>query len=571
MAAIAAATVFALAGCASIPDSGPVEEGGGEVPEARPILPFAEGPQAGDSPTAIVSGFLTASAAGFASDFSVAREYLSPEANNEWDPSARVVVFNSGALTPEWDEDSSNIQYSVPVAAEIDAAGTLVEAPDGTREIIDFQLSEDDQGEYRISALEDGSVIAQANFDRLFLPVPLAFASMDETTVVPDLRWLPLNNGPTWAARELIAGPSPWLASAVRTGFPPGSALDLDSVVVTDGVAAVKLNTASAGTPAERSLVQEQLTRTLTTLPGVVDVTVTVGGVALGGDGSIALEPGPLPGGTAAAIVASRLGAWDGTDMWVTPDEAGALPVTASHIAWSYQGQSAAFLVDGWTLGLSDAIYDDAEILVPMTADMEVPADELDYAELYQGERLVGPSFDRQGWVWTAETSNGGGLVAVQPGGDTAEIEARWLDGRSVQSLAVSRDGTRVVVLSREGGQQLAEVATVVRSEAGVPLTLGEPIPVGVDVTTAIDAQWIDDLTIAILGEAQEEVPSSLWIVTVGGDTMLESATVGAMSVTARHGESSLVTVGSDGSVRARVGTGWEEVLAGVTDLAYAG
>ncbi|WP_084626460.1 LpqB family beta-propeller domain-containing protein [Demequina aurantiaca] len=569
--AVVAAATLALAGCVSIPDAGPVEEGDGQVPDTNPVLPFAEGPQVGDSPTAIVSGFLTASAAGFASNFSVAREYLTPEASNEWDPSTRVLVFDSGALTPDWDEATNAIQYSVPVAAEVDSAGVLVESTDGTRVPITFQVVENSYGEYRISELDDGAVIAQANFDHLFLPVPLAFASMDTTTIVPDLRWLPQNNGPTWAARELLAGPSPWLASAVKTGFPAGAALEVDSVVVTDGIAAVQLNTESAGTPSQRSLAQEQLTRTLTTLPGVVAVTVTVGGVALGGDGSVALNPAPIPDGDAAAIVASRLGLWDGTQMWVAPDPEGFLPDSASHVARSYGGPTAAFLVNDSVLAASSAIRGGIESLEPMTPELAPPENAMEYTTLYSGNRLVGPSYDRQGWVWTAETSNNGQLVAVRPSGDQADIDARWLEGRTVQAVAVSRDGTRVVVLSREGGQQLAEVAAVVRTESGVPLTLGSPLSVGVDVTTAVDAEWINDLSFAILGEAQEEVPSSLWIATVGGETVLESATVGAKSVTARQGESSLTTVGEDGSVRTRVGTGWEEILIEVDDLEYAG
>jgi hypothetical protein len=318
----------------------------------------------------------------------------------------------------------------------------------------------------------------------------------------------------------------------------------------------------------------------------VVAVTVTVGGVALGGDGSVTLNPAPLPDNTAAALVASRLGAWDGEEMRVVPDDVGALPAHTTNVARAYVGPTAAFLVDGWVLGVSGALQGSPESLVSLTPDvtstdaaspdaqpLEVapPASVMEFSELYRGKRLVGPSFDRQGWIWTAETVNAGTLVAVRPGGDTADIDARWLDGRSVQALAVSRDGTRVVVLSREGGQQLAEVAAVVRTERGVPLTLGSPLSVGVDVTTAIDAQWIGDLSFAILGEAQDEVPSSLWIATVGGETMLETATVGAKSVTARNGESSLITVGSDGSVRTRVGNGWEEGLTGVTDLNYAG
>jgi hypothetical protein len=566
-----AVAVVALAGCVAIPVTGPVQEGDGEVPESNPILPFAEGPQTGDSPAAIVSGFLTASAAGFASDFSVAREYLTPEASGNWNPLAHVVVFDSGALTPEWDEATGDIQYSIPVAAEVDENGVLVEAPDGTRKPLTFRVLEDADGEYRISELEDGAVIAQANFDHLFLPVPLAFSSMDGTTIVPDLRWLPENNGATWAARELIEGPAPWLGRAVQTGFPAGSALEVDSVVVNDGVASVQLTAESAGTPTQRSLVQEQLRQTLTKLPGVVDIKVTVGGVALGGDGTVELAPAPLPDGNADAILADRLGVWDGSDLWMTSPELGVVPSSTSDIARSYDGGTTAFVLGHSAIATTTVLGAGAGSLVPFADDVEPPTGAMDYTTMYSGVRVVGPSFDRQGWVWSAEQTNDGSLIAVPPDGEASSIEARWLDGRTIQSVNVSRDGTRVVVLSREGGKQLAEVAAVVRTEDGVPLTLGSPLSVGVDITTAIDAQWIDDLHFAILGEAQEEVPSSLWIAAVGGETLLESATVGAKSVTARHGESSLTTIGGDGSVRTRVGTGWEEVLTGVSDLAYSG
>lgn len=571
MGALTVSAAVVLSGCISIPNSSPVQEGNGEVPESNPIRPFAEGPKAGDGPTSIVSGFLTASAAGFASDFSVSREYLTTEASAEWDPAARVVVFDSGALTPEWDESTSTIQYTVPVAAEVDDSGILVEAPDGTREPLNFRLVLDEDGEYRIAELDDGAVIAQANFDRLFLPVALAFSSVDRTTVVPELRWLPQNNGATWATRELIEGPSPWLANAVVTGFPPGAALEVDSVVVTDGIAAVHLNPESAGTPADRSLVQEQLSQTLGTLPGVVAVTVTVGGVALGGDGTATLDPAPAPDGNAAAIVGDRLGLWDGTGLFVVADDIGALPWGSTEIARSFDGPDVAFLVGQSTLAVSNALRQGSDGLIPFSDDLATLEAVMEYDDLYTGRRLVGPSFDREGWIWTAEAANAGSVVAVQSGADAVGIDAPWLDGRSVQSVTVSRDGTRVAILSREGGQQMTEVAAVVRTEQGAPLTLGAPVAVGTDITTAIDAHWVDNLNFAILGEAQDEVPSSLWVTGVGGETILESAPAGVVSVTARLGQSSLTTVGTEGAVHSRVGNGWEEVVTGVDDLAYAG
>ena len=75
-----AAVALVLAACTTMPTSGPVNEGTGVVSSAEPFVPIAVGPRLDDSPTMIVNGFVRAVPAGFASDFSVAREFLTPEA-----------------------------------------------------------------------------------------------------------------------------------------------------------------------------------------------------------------------------------------------------------------------------------------------------------------------------------------------------------------------------------------------------------------------------------------------------------------------------------------------------------
>ena len=79
----------------------------------------------------------------------------------------------------------------MPVAATIDDSGRLTEAADGTRETLTFQMAQNAEGQWRIADLEDGTIIAGATFERLFSPASLIFASVDQTTEVPELRWLP--------------------------------------------------------------------------------------------------------------------------------------------------------------------------------------------------------------------------------------------------------------------------------------------------------------------------------------------------------------------------------------------
>src|SRR5215467_5512036 len=94
--AVAAVAVAAVAaGCATVPDSGPVQQVGaaqaGVNQEQDYSQPIPVGPGQGWSPAHIVSGFLAASAS-FANNHQVAREYLDPAAKHHWQPGWAVTV-----------------------------------------------------------------------------------------------------------------------------------------------------------------------------------------------------------------------------------------------------------------------------------------------------------------------------------------------------------------------------------------------------------------------------------------------------------------------------------------------
>ncbi|WP_062302753.1 LpqB family beta-propeller domain-containing protein [Demequina subtropica] len=569
-AAVCAAAALALGACAVIPTTGAVNEGSGEVEGAEPLVPFAEGPQMDDSVNAIVSGFIEATAAGFASDFTVAREYLTVPARADWDPLAQVTVFDSGALTQDYDEATGMVTYSVPVAARLDDAGRMVEAQAGTQAQLEFQVERSVANQWRIGGLDNGSLVAEATFNQVFLPVTLVFASIDGTTVVPEQRWLPQANIATWAASELVAGPSPWLANAVTTGFPAGSALAVDSVVVTDGVAKVQLAAQSAGTAEQRALAEQQLRLTLTALPGVREVDVTVGGVPLTTDPQDTLSREPVPASVAALFIDGRLGLWDGEEVRVVPDAVGALPEGANNLATSYDGTRTAFRVGSSSIVGSDALAGGIDSLVA-PADAGEPQGTMEVTTLVEGASLVPPGFDRYGFVWTAETNEPESVIAVSADGVETDLDARWLAGRTVEQVVPSRDGARLVVVSRSGAQTVVEVAEVVRSDAGEPLSVGEPMQVGANIGTVTDAIWVDDLSIALLGAAEGSDSVPLWIVSVGGRTTEDLAVADAVAISARHGDRSITLVAADGTVRERAGTAWSTIASGIDDLAYAG
>lgn len=561
------AACLALAGCVSIPTTGGVEAGDSDVIQAGPILPFLQGPSPDATPRSIVPGFLTASASGSVSGFDVAREFLTGPAAVDWDPLAKITVFDERQVVPTYDEDTGIYTYSVPVAAEVDPSGVMVTASADVRQDLEFHVGTDEFGRYRIDGLDGGIVMSAADFDRFFRPVSLYFVAADGTTMVPEVRWFANNDQiATATARELVAGPSVWLAGGVQTGFPPGSALGVDSVVVNDGVASVALALGSAGDPTQRSLAQQQMLKTLTQLPAVQDVVTTVGAVSIGGNDSVALEAAVLPSEDALVVVDGRLALWDGQTVSVTPPDVGAVPADATGFALGYDGTSVAFNLGG-SVEISAALSAESGLTPVDEAAAPTPDAVVASSVLIPGTSMVEPSFDVYGWVWSGESTSDGVLVAATPGQDPVVIESPWLAGSSIQSVAVSRDGARLAILSRSGVEQVLEVVSIARDQDGRPLAVGEPIAFGPSVRPSIDVEWVDDSSVVALGEESGEMS----LVEIGGWTTDFTSYTGATSVTARNGVRTLLAVGADGALVARNGNGWSPSLSGVKDVAYAG
>ena len=557
-------------GCAAIPTSGDVQEGNADVLPVEPLQPIPEGPNPTDDPARIVTGFLNASAGGLASDFAVAREFLTEETAATWDPRAQTLVYRAGALTPDWNERQGTVSYELPLASTIDDSGRRSDSASDAVQVLSWTVVQNEQGRWRSSELGDGVVVSQANFTRFFRAVDLAFATSDRTTIVPEVRWLPDNNVVTSAARELVQGPSGWLADAVVTGFPGTAALAVESVVVNEGLATVDLTPQSAGTPEDRALAAEQMHITLKSLPTVADVEVRIGGLPMVTTNAITLEPAPVPDERAVVIAEERLGVWDGEQLRVTADSMGGVGALAQGLARSYDGSRIAYLDRGSLMVTTALAEPDAEFVQPHR-NLEPPTESLAATQAIAGRSLVAPSFDRLGYLWTVESATEDGPLAVTPDGEVLTFTSEWLRARSTVAIAVSRDGSLMAVLSRSGGQPVVEVANIHRDEQGVPLGLGEPLPIGTGVDAGIDIAWADDSTVAVLGEPIDGASSPLWLITIGGGTSVMATQPQAVAIAVRTGEASLVVVTEEGRVDERSGPTWAQVLTGVSELAFAG
>ncbi len=568
--AAAFAVVLFLAGCAGIPSSGGVESGGGSVVPVDPLVPVAPVPGASDDPVTLTDNFIQACAAGVSGTFVAAQEYLTPAARQTWDPEAKVTVFGSGDFTPVWNETAQTVTYSLPVIATIDAAGIFTEVDPGAPQDISFAMTQDATGKWRISGIDSGIILAGAHFDDLFRPVEIAFASADGKVVVPDLRWVPRSNSATFAANALLGGPSAWLVDAVRTGIPVTAALSLQSVPITDGQAFVALDSGAGGNDAQRALAQLQFVKTLKQLPDVTSVEVTIGGLVVAEDGTVQLDDAPIPGTAAVAFVNGRLGSWDAPALTVVPPSVGALPAGANSPALSYDGKTVAFLIGSSTVVTTDAL---AGGTMALESAGDAPDAVMPVTVVYSGSDLTTPSFDWYGWVWTAERRGSGSLVALAPGAAPKAVSVPWLEGREVGAVRVSHDGARVAVLSREGGVWRLDVAGLIRDAKGVPLSVGQPLSVGLGVGPASHLVWVDGRTLAVLADGPAGSTPSLGISVVGGGTTVLSSSPDAVEIAARNLTSSIAVVTRQGEVFQRSTAGWSKVpLAGAVEgLAFSG
>lgn len=547
------AVAVLLTACVSFPEDGPVARGIEGAPEAEAISLVAEDPQPGDSPEQIVRGFLAGAAAGTTDDFTVARKYLTIATSSLWQPHAEVTIY-AGSETPIVEEISEReVQVQVQVAGTVDADGVYTTAAPGTTTTFDFRVFEDDRGQWRISDLADGVLLSDVVFGSQYRQVPLYFLSQDASTLVPDTRWYPQRNAPTSAMQGLLAGPVPWLGEGVRSAIPTDTTLAFGAVTATDGVAQVDLtaDVLDADTTA-RALLRAQIEQTLSALPQVQRVELTVDG-----------GPFDTPAAAAPVQVDPSVGRWP----TVVDTQENLLSIFSGSLnplndAVSLEGHDARHIALG---------YDDEPPVMLSGPDdlVTVPTAEAESMLLVHGTGLVGPSYDRHGWIWTGSGPNDGELLLAHPDGRTMELEVDALVDTDLIALRLSRDGARLVLIYEADAVLSVEVFAVVRDDAGTPEGIGEGNRLAPQLLSASDVVWVDEQTLAVLGTSGNS--ETVHMVTVGGRVDPLPAVVDAVAIASARGDRELYVVTEDGSLYGRSGLGWRLVAGGIAAPAFPG
>jgi hypothetical protein len=554
-----------LTACVGIPTSGPVHQGVGvtnerDEPFTRVI---AQPPRPGMKPDQIVQGFLFASGS-FDDDHAAARLFLTSDAAAHWNADAGATVYDSSSPTAVGYQDlGDTVRFTAPMAGHISAQGEYSPASGGTARA-DFTLRRVG-GEWRIAKLPDGLLLDTFDVDRSYRSYDIYFPDPSRTVLVPEQVLVPVGPGvSTSLVHALLAGPSPWLAPAVRSAIPTGTKLVVDSVPTGDGVAVVDL-TAPAAAVAGRdaAAMSAQFAWTLRQLSGVTSLRITVDDVPLRAPG---------------------VGAVQSPDAWPSFDPDGG----ASDAAALYDtGSRLELLKDDQELRVAGPTGDGSVHLV----DPALSMDQRSVAGLDPtGNRLLvgglggaapstvlrsvgllAPTWDRFGAVWTVDQA---GPVQrfweAQPGAEATRIAVHDLPAGRIVAFRIARDGVRAVAVVRGPGGGKVYLARIERT-GDRPVVAGfRLIPTSTD--DVVDVAWGSSDRLVLLAHPTPGAPAQPLAVDLSGNTTQSMGSITGstiVSVSAAPKNPVLVSTAA-GTLYWFTGFGWDS-LGGGRDPAYPG
>ena len=528
MGLLAATAVLALAvGCTAIPTGGSVH-GGGPVdrePGAVPVRVPAQPPVEGESPIEIVKGFRQASAEW--ADLTVARAYLTKPT---WQPDEGVrVIDESNPPSYTASGDTATVRFVDKWVGTIAPDGTYQpkkanETLDYTYELAKESSSKDSaaKGEWRI-VNPPPYLIATVPGVQDYEQGYLYFFSPRDQLLVPVRVFLPVTtkDKATALIYQLLQGPPKWLADAgVTSAIPRGTTVLGVSESQPDGLVTINLSAELAGlSGAERDAASAQLIYTLQRF----------------GSGQFEIEAAgtPLPNSHSVTLQAKKT--WSAYD----PDALDAGPFYYVGLDGRTRN-SSGFSIAG------DAGSGKVNLLTPVVAPRPANASGPDLIagvasngslqDLYVGPieqpkrvdsgiSFTTPSWDAFGNVWTVRQSSANSpqevrLSAVTQAGATKFITVANPDlaaSELIESLKVSRDGTRVAVIAKSttSGLQLL-VGHVVKTPTGASIDGFYPVaPSLVPVPDGV--AWASSTTLDVLATAPGEANPSVWSVDVDG------------------------------------------------------
>lgn len=546
----AAAAVLALAACQAIPVSGPVREGLSNLDLAERSVQFTpSGPQPGATQEEIVRGFVRA-ALSSVNDYEVAREFLSPDYERQWDPSYGVMV-DDGSL--QYDDTSENIGVlSFGLIATVDGSGTLVTVEPDKKTEVPFELTQV-RGEWRISSAPAGVILGRDTFTTTWVPRQLYFLNGADR-LVPETHWF-LNRQTltTQVVRELMSGPSEQMQTVLHTAFPAGTTLTSGTVPVNDGIAFVDVTPElfDADVTAMEHL-KRQLAASLQTVAGVTGYQLAVQGAVI--------ESGTVSGPDDTASTEHQYVVALKDDQFGVAAAGEVQPIDGlGPRVVSLQPQSVSMSVDR---GSAAVLSEVGVHLVTTDETMLIEA----------GPGRLTPSIDNSGYVWTYDRAAPGVITVGQPFEARQQLQATWLTGTPV-AVRVSLGGNRIAVLVNDDGSSVVYVGGIERDASGRPIALSEDAtPQLWTAGQPIDLDWISDTRFAALVQAGPLGGSAKVQIGAVGQFATEAGAVAGAATVSGGGRQLIRVLDEKGAMFAPQGlVGWQQQQTGVELVAKVG
>lgn len=479
--------VWALAGCAAVPTSGPVVhyeqqhrqlEGGVEI--------AAEPPAPGASPLLIVEGFLH-SMATYQPGYNAARQYLTSKSAASWDPSTGVEIFGEGS--PALSGSGNEVVLRSRLTGNVDSRGTY------SARNADYEHSfglVKEGGEWRISRPPTGILISQYLFRNAYTNASLYYLDQSFDTLIPDAVVVPRGlRELTPIAKLLVGTPSSWLAPVARSAVSADAGISVESVsVLTGGTISVELsdNAQSLDTQT-RSRLAAQFTWTLTQFDQATGVRFTSQGNDLripeaDRDGIVRESSlsrfNPVPDNISRQLY----GLHEGRIAKITQESAN---LRAAQIDWA-PASITGFAVDSQSLHAAVVAGDQLQTNALTGGTPQI---------LLTRSGLVRPQYSRDSELWVAGGSGVSGGFAVWRDGVHVPVSAPGLDGRTVQAFRISADGTRIALIVSSMDHVRVAVMRVERDTNAITLSGWSTVEIGSGLVPR-DIGWIEDSTLMI-------------------------------------------------------------------------
>ena len=537
---LAVLLLVSLTGCANLPVSGPVRIGPDLAPPSdstsfyySPATPFD-----GASETEILAGFLAAGTAP-QNDYAIAREYLSESIRATWNPNQELLIQRS---TPQVTlTDSGTAFVEVEVIARVDANGRYETLPAGSTRTLEYTFSEQ-AGQIRLSSAPDVTIVIRPVFDVVFRSYSVYFLDHAKSALVPELRWFPANPATgTKLVNALLAGPSDWLKPAVVSAIPAGTVLSLDAVTVQEEVALVDLSArALVASLSDRSLMKAQLVATLSQLPTITEVAISIERSAQDIPDS-ELEVSSEASGTMVALGEEGLKALSGAAAAEIP--AGLSFFSSRTVTNLALSTSASKIAVSTSSGVIETALDNLGAAVK---------------SLDARTNLTAVHYDRLGKLWLVS----GSQVSV----DANPLSASWLSGQSITAFALSPEGSRAALIVDRGATNQVLLTSVVRNQAGTPIELASPIALAAELSNPTLVSWFDQVTLSILTAQSDS--SNVALVEIGGGTRFVQGLADARSLVSLGDGSAMFLLKDTGELFTYRGSFWASIASSVSAIA---